>query len=331
MELPDSWRRMKDELVEETQTWAEGLKEEMSFIGSRLKEFWDDPEKLISTPAEQGAVLPELGIIPMTAVENVKGTRSKEAWERLKAGDPEAMAEYAMDFMGETGGILRKAAVKKLATTGKGIIKVAEGVAPTKASEVKTNILFTMKDVIPAARKLGQEWWDPIGDVKWNFFKDKNTSGDIAADTDLLTRFHPYKADEQTVYHEIAAHGGQYAPSEKIKKALVEYKGELVPATEVLDYMKEVSKGWRRHDDYMENLYDLDPTEMHARVVAIDIAKGVDPEEAFLNRLPKVVKSFENTSPDAARIYRTPMLESVARKAERQEVKSLLQKVKELD
>lgn len=216
-----------------------------------------------------------------------------------------------------SGGILRKAAVKGLAIQAKGIMKTAEGVTdPYVPGLVREQVQNTLKEVIPAVRKLDQEWWDPIGGANWKFFKDVDTRGEIAVNKDAAVSFHPYKATDRTVYHEVAGHGAQYVPSEELRKALVPYKGEMVPAGEVLDYITRVSKNWRKFEDYSEVLYGKDPTEMHARLVAKDIASGIAPEEAFLARLPRVVQAFERENPGIVKNYQTPVLERVARRQE---------------
>jgi hypothetical protein len=216
-------------------------------------------------------------------------------------------------------GMLRKDAVRGLAVTAKGIMKTADAATdPFVGEETRALVRGTLQQVIPGIRKVGQEWWDNISSASWKFFKDAETHGDIAAETNMSVRFNPYTAAERTVFHEVPGHGGQYAPPEVIKKALVPYKGELVPATEVLDYMTQVSRAWRAKPDYMEKFYGADPTEMHARLVAKDVASGIPIEEAFLTRLPKVVKAFERENPEAMKSYRTPLLERLAEKTELQ-------------
>jgi hypothetical protein len=80
--------------------------------------------------------------------------------------------------------------------------------------------------------------------------------------------------------------------------------------------MTQVSKAWRKYPDYMETLYAKDPTEMHARLVAKDMASGISAEEAFLTRLPKVVQAFEREYPQVAERYLTPMLSKVTERVE---------------
>jgi hypothetical protein len=214
--------------------------------------------------------------------------------------------------------------VKKLATTAKGIKAVASGATdPLKAAELRSNVDLTVKEVIPAMRKVKQEIWDPIPDVQWNFFK-KDTLGDIDIDKTMLMRLDPRAATGRTVFHEAGGHGLLVRPTEAIKKAQVEYKGELVPATEVMDYIYQVNRSWRGKTDYhTAGWYDKDPAEMLARTVAMDTAKGKDIEQAFLDRLPRVVNAFERTHPEVAEHYRTPLLERVAMKEFEKEMEEL--------